>query len=57
LKFKKADQYSEPWRTAAEALLTAAEGRGPVMHARIGMSRALNASKPDPEPRRKSAKA
>jgi hypothetical protein len=30
------------WQAAAEALLMAAEGRGPLMHARIGMLRALN---------------
>jgi hypothetical protein len=59
LKLKKVDQYSEQWQTAAEALLMAAEGRGPIMHARIGISRALNAGKPkpDPVPSRKRAKA
>jgi hypothetical protein len=30
------------WQAAAEALLMAAEGRGPLMHARIGVLRALN---------------
>jgi hypothetical protein len=59
LRLKKADQYSEPWQTAAEALLMAAEGRGPIMHARIGVLRALNAGKPktDPAPSRKRTKA
>jgi hypothetical protein len=59
LRLKKADQDSQPWQTAAEALLMASEGRGPIMHARIGMLRALNAGKPkpDPEPSPKHAKA
>jgi hypothetical protein len=59
LRLKKADQDSEPWRTAAEALLMASEGRGPIMHARIAMLRALNAGKPksDPAPSPKHAKA
>ena len=59
LRLKKADQDSEPWQTAAEALLMASEGRGPIMHARIGMLRALNAGKPkpDPAPSPKHAKA
>jgi hypothetical protein len=30
------------WQAATEALIMAAEGRGPLMHARIGMLRALN---------------
>ena len=38
----KAEQNLEPWQTAIEALIMAAEGRGPVMHSRIGMMRALN---------------
>ena len=42
LKLKKADQDSPPWQTSIEALLLAAERRGPVMHARIGVMRALN---------------
>jgi hypothetical protein len=33
---------SDRWQTAIEALLMAAEGRGPLMHARVGMLRALN---------------
>src|SRR5450631_4232386 len=32
----------EEWQTATEALLMAAEDRGPLMHARIGVLRALN---------------
>jgi hypothetical protein len=30
------------WQAATEALIMAAEDRGPLMHARIGMLRALN---------------
>jgi hypothetical protein len=46
------------WQAAAEALLMAAEGRGPLMHARIGMLRALNHGKSAPviAPRGKRAK-
>ncbi len=36
------EQNLEPWQTAVEALIKAAEDRGPVMHSRIGMLRALN---------------
>ena len=35
-------RQAEEWQTATEALLMAAEDRGPLMHARIGMLRALN---------------
>lgn len=47
------------WQTAVETLLMAAEGRGPLTHARIGVLRAINAGKPAPigAPRRKRAKA
>ena len=38
----KADQQLEEWQTAIAVLLMAAEGRGPLMHARIGVLRALN---------------
>jgi hypothetical protein len=37
----KTRQWDE-WQAAIEALLMAAEDRGPLMHARIGMLRALN---------------
>jgi hypothetical protein len=45
-------------QAAAEALLMAAEKRGPLMHARIGVLRVLNAGKPDPQltPRKKKAR-
>jgi hypothetical protein len=36
------------WQAAAEALLMAAEDRSPLMHARIGMLRALSHGKPTP---------
>jgi len=42
LKLPKAEQKLEEWQTATEALIMAAEGRGPLMHARVGMLRALN---------------
>lgn len=54
----ESEQRQPHWQTATEAILMAVEGRGPVMHARIGMLRALNAGKPPTpiEPRRKRAK-
>jgi hypothetical protein len=42
MKLPKAEQNLEEWQTATEALLMAAEDRGPLMHARIGMLRAIN---------------
>jgi hypothetical protein len=42
LKLKKAEQNSTEWQAAIEALLMAAEGRGPMMHARTGVLKALN---------------
>jgi hypothetical protein len=38
----KAEQKHDMWQTAIEVLIMAAEGRGPVMHARIGVMQALN---------------
>jgi hypothetical protein len=38
----KTEQDLEEWQAAVEALIMAAEGRGPVMHSRIGVLRALN---------------
>ena len=38
----KAEQDLAVWQTAVEALIMAAEDRGPLMHARIGVLRALN---------------
>ena len=41
-KLPKAEQQLDEWQTAIEALIMAAESRGPLMHARIGVLRALN---------------
>lgn len=51
-------RQSEAVQTAAEALLMAKEGRGPLMHARIGVLRVINAGQPDRQVarRRKAAK-
>jgi hypothetical protein len=38
----KGQRTALAWQAAAEALIMAAEDRGPVMHARVGMLRALN---------------
>jgi hypothetical protein len=52
------EQDQARWHTAAEMLLMAAEGRRPVMFARIAMMRALNHGSPatPPPERRKPAK-
>jgi hypothetical protein len=42
MKLPKAEQNHAAWQAATEALIMAAEGRGPLMHARIGVMRALN---------------
>ena len=42
MKLSKADRDLPEWQAAGEALIMAAEGRGPLMHARVGMLRALN---------------
>jgi hypothetical protein len=51
-------QHRPEGQAAVQALLLIVERGGPTMLARIGMMRALNAGKPDPEitPRRKRAK-
>ena len=41
----KPEQETPAWQAAGEALLMAAEDRGPLMHASIGMLRALNHGK------------
>jgi hypothetical protein len=58
-KLPKAEQDHERWQTAIACLIGAAESRDFIMHARIGMLRALNHATPKPAvaPRRKSAKA
>jgi hypothetical protein len=42
MKLPKAEQHLEEWQAATEALLMAADDRGQLMHARIGVLRALN---------------
>jgi hypothetical protein len=42
MKLPKAEQNLPEWQAATEALIMAAEDRGPLMHARIGVQRALN---------------
>jgi hypothetical protein len=37
------------WQAAAESLIIAAEDRGPLMHAHVGMMLALHGAKPIPE--------
>jgi len=45
-----ADQQQSPeWQVAGEAVIMAAEDRGPLMHAHIGMMLALHGAKPIPE--------
>jgi hypothetical protein len=42
-------RQSDEWQAAIEALLMAAEDRGPLMHAHVGMMLALHGAKPIPE--------
>ena len=42
MKLRKAERDVPEWQTAGEILIGAAEGRNFIMHARIGMLRALN---------------
>jgi len=42
MKLPKAEQNHAAWQAATEALIMAAEDRGPLMHARVGIMRALN---------------
>ena len=42
MKLPKAEQDLEEWQAATEALMMAAQDRGPLMHARIRVLRALN---------------
>ena len=42
MNLPKAEQNLREWQAATESLIMAAEGRGPLMHARVGMLRALN---------------
>ena len=51
-------KYKQPeWQIAAEMLLAAVEGSGPLMFAEIAIRKAVNAEKkpaPEPTPRRKA---
>jgi hypothetical protein len=42
MKLRKAEQNLPEWQAAIEALIMAAKNRGPLLHARVGMLRALN---------------
>jgi hypothetical protein len=42
MKLPKAERDRPEWQAAGEALIMAAEGRGPLLHARVGVLRALN---------------
>ena len=42
MKLPKGEQHLEEWQTAVACLIGAAEGRDFLMHARIGVLRALN---------------
>jgi hypothetical protein len=41
-KLPKAEHVAPEWQTAIEALILAAGGRGPVMHARIAILQAIH---------------
>jgi hypothetical protein len=41
-KLPKAEHEAKEWQAAMEALILVAEHGGPVMHTRIGITRALN---------------
>ena len=58
-RLPKAEHGAQEWLAAMEALILVVELDGPTMMARIGIMRALNASKPAPAitPRHKHAKA
>ena len=45
MKLPKAEQQAPEWQAATEALIMAAENRGPLPHARVGLLRALNPSR------------
>jgi hypothetical protein len=42
LQLPKATQQLPHWHAALEALIMAAEGHGPLLHARVGMLRAMS---------------
>lgn len=57
LSLNDREAKAERWKVAGEALIMAAEGRGPLMHARIGILGALHHGRAPPVKRRKRAKA
>ena len=56
LSLPKAKQELPRWQAAAEAVMMAAEGTGPLLHARVGMLRAMNHHRPSPVISPKKAK-
>jgi hypothetical protein len=46
LKLGNSDHQTERWQAAIAVLMMAAEERGPIMHARVGILRAINQHKP-----------
>jgi hypothetical protein len=56
LGLSKREANSAHWQLAMHCLIEAAEDREPLMHARIGMLRALNFGKPAPERERRARK-
>jgi hypothetical protein len=58
-KLPKAEQDLPHWQIAIACLIDTAEGRDFLLHARVGVLRALNAGKPNPDvtPRGKKSKA
>jgi hypothetical protein len=48
MRLTQAEQNHERWQTAIACLIGAAEGRDFMLHARVGMLRALNHAKPKP---------
>lgn len=49
MKLPKSEHDKPHWKDAGEAVIMAAEDRGPILHASIGMRRALNFGKVKPE--------
>ncbi len=52
-KLPKAEAMSAKWQAAIEALMLAAEKRGPLMHAQVGLMKALHPQEPVYDPSRK----
>jgi len=51
MKLPEPKQQAPEWQAAAEALMMAAENRGPPMHAHVGMILALRGAVPIPQRR------